>query len=725
MDLSRLLAPRSIAVVGATDREGAYSDLVLRNLAVSGFDGAVWGVNPKRSEVHGRDCFPTVSDLPEPADAVVVAVPAAVVPAAVEEAGAGGCGGAIVISAGFAEVAGGRELQQRLREAALRHDLPVCGPNGNGIIAVAARAPMWGDAVQPFEPGPVAMVSQSGNVAVNALGSRRGLRFHTVLSTGNQAVLDASDWLAALAEAEGVRSVAMFLEGDGEGRGLAEALAACAERGIGVAVLKVGSSEQGARSAAAHTAAVAGDQRVFRALVEEAGGAWARDPHELLEMAKALAEPRARVSPGAGLAVLTCSGGDSGIAADEAAETGVPLPPLSPATEAALEGLVPPEATIANPLDYTAVIWGDVERLRDIIKVVGTDPAIEQLLVLYDQPQNMFGPGGESWEAVREGIVAGAEATEASVLVSSTLPDLIDDAACEQLAAHGVAPLSGVRTAMSVARALRRPRPDAARIREIAAAADPGPVPPGAPAAAAGSGSDPPGAQAASAGSDQGWLDEVEAKGLLADAGIAVPRGAVAGDAEEAVAAWRRLAGPVALKLAAPGLLHKSEAGALALGLDDEGAIREQFDRLAAIEAPAGGRVLVERMTAPGVELLVAAHRDGVVPALAIGFGGIWTEALDDVAVVPLPVDRERARRAILSLRAAPLLTGGRGREPLDLEAVAELASRAGSVLLEAGLALLELNPVAVGPEGCVALDAVARRAGAGADLTPAAASVA
>jgi acetyl-CoA synthetase len=688
MDPSRLLAPRSIAVVGATDRPGSYADLVLRNLDANEFPGEVWGVNPKRDEVHGRRCFPSVAELPEPVDAVVIAVPAPAVPNAVREAGGSGCGGAIVISAGFAEIEAGRELQQELRETALRHDLPVCGPNGNGIIAGAARAPMWGDAVVPFEPGPVAMISQSGNVAVNALGSKRGLRFHTVISTGNQAVMDASDWLIAMAEADGVRSVAMFLEGDGEGGRLAEALAACADAAVGVAVLKVGASEAGARAAAAHTAAIAGDQKVFRALIEEAGGAWARDPHELLELAKALAEPRARVSPGAGLAVLTCSGGDSGIAGDEAERIGVPLPSLAPGTRDRLEKLLPPEATIANPLDYTAVIWGDVERLRDIIKVTGEDPSIEQLMVLYDHPQNMFGPGDESWEDVRAGIIAGAEATDASVLVSSTLPDLIDDAACEELSKRGVVPLSGVRTALSVARALRRPRGDAARIRAIAAAA---------------------GSGVADAGE---WLDEAGAKELLAQAGIAVPQGEVAADAGAAVDAWRRIGGPVAMKLSAPGLLHKSEAGALELGLNEETEIRVAFDRLAAIEAPAGGSVLVEAMATPEAELLVGARRDGVVPSLAIGFGGIWTEVMEDVAVVPLPVSPARAERAIRSLRAAQLLTGGRGRSPLDLAGAAELASRAGDVMLEHDLHLLELNPVAVGREGCIALDAVIRRAG-------------
>src|SRR5262245_63078865 len=294
MNLAPLLAPRSIAVVGATDREDSYAGNVLRNLERAGYAGDVWGVNPKREVVLGRPCVPEVAALPEPVDALVVAIPAAAVAGAVKAGAERGCAGAVVLSAGFAEVEAGREHEEELRAVAREHDLPVCGPNGNGIVAVAERAAIWGDGLTSLEPGPVAMVTQSGNVGVNALGSRRGIRWHTVVSTGNQTVCDASDWLAALALLDGVRSVALFLESDGDGERLAEALALCAEHGVGVAVLKVGSSEAGTIAAAAHTGSLTGDQRVFRALVDEAGAAWAENPHELLELARVLAEPGAR-----------------------------------------------------------------------------------------------------------------------------------------------------------------------------------------------------------------------------------------------------------------------------------------------------------------------------------------------------------------------------------------------------------------------------------------------
>ncbi len=228
-DLGRLMRPASIAVVGATDRPGSYAAETLVNLELIGFEGLVYGVNPKRSEVMGRVCVPSVAELPEAVDAVVVAIPAAGVAAAVDQAGARGCGGAVVFSAGFAEVESGRGYHDDLVAAARRHGLPVCGPNCNGIVSPHSRTALWGDAFAVAEPGPVALVSQSGNVAVNALTTRRGLRFHTVIASGNQAVLTAADYLEFLAGEPDVGAVALYLEDDG-GPGLVEGLAACAGR---------------------------------------------------------------------------------------------------------------------------------------------------------------------------------------------------------------------------------------------------------------------------------------------------------------------------------------------------------------------------------------------------------------------------------------------------------------------------------------------------------------
>jgi acyl-CoA synthetase (NDP forming) len=685
VDLSRLMRPRSIAVVGATDRPGSYGAQALLNLDAVGYPGEVWGVNPRRSSVLERPCVPSVSDLPVAVDAVLVAIPAAGVASALEEAGARGCGGAVVVSAGFAEFSGGVGLQADLVAAARRHDLPVCGPNCNGIVATHAHTALWGDALTPREPGAVALISQSGNVAVNALATRRGLRFHTVVASGNQAVLSGADYLEYLAFDEGVGSIALYLEDDG-GPGLCDGLAACASAGVRVVVLKVGSSTAGASAAAAHSGALAGDQRIFRALIEEAGAVWADDVHELLELAKTLAVPVRGHGRYDGLAIMTCSGGDSAQGADEAERLGLALPELAPATCDRLRQLLPAAATAANPLDYTAMIWGDADSLAGLVQALGADPAIGRVLVFYDQPPDLDGAIKESWDAVREGITAGAALSEAATIVSSTLPELLDDDAGWRFIQDGIPAVAGLRTGLRCAAALGRPAGDPDRLREIARAAR----------------------GVRTAGGE--WLSEHDAKELLRGAGVSVVEGRVVSDPDDAVAALGELGGHIALKLSAPGILHKSEAGAIELGLRAEAEVRSAYARLRALDGGPAASVLAERMAAPGVELIVAARADAVVPALVIGLGGVWTEMLGDVAIVPLPASAARIQTGVRSLRGAPLLTGARGSAPADLDAVARLAERVGEVLVEESLDLIELNPVFVGPNGAVAVDAIARR---------------
>ena len=683
VDLGRLMRPASIAVVGANERLGSYAAETLRNLEAAGYEGEVWGVNPNRTQALGRPCVPTIADLPTAADAVVVAIPAAGVPAVIDQAGERGCGGAVVFSAGFAEVQAGASLQQRLVDAAARHALPVCGPNCNGIVAMRSRTVLWGDAFLPREAGHVGLISQSGNVAVNALATRRGLRFHTVIASGNQAVLSAADYLEFLAGEEELDAIALYLEDDGGPR-LCDGLAACAEAGTPVAVLKVGSSEAGARAAAAHSAALAGDQRIFRSLVEEAGAAWADDVHELLELAKTLAVG-GRVERGRGVAIMTCSGGDSAQAADEAPRVGLDLPRLAPGTRRRLENLLPTAATAANPLDYTAMLWGDGPALSEIVSTLGADPAIGQVLVFYDQPPGIGGAAGESWRAVREGIIAGAALSPVSTVVSSTLPELLDDDAAWRFAQAGVPAAAGLRTGIRCAAAMAGRTGEPGRLRAIAEAA-----------------------RAARVGGtrQRWWLAEHEAKELLRGEQIEVVPGRVVVDAGDAVAALEELGAPVALKLSAAAVRHKSELGGVALGLCTGEELAGAYRRLAGVAAEHGGAVLVERMAPRGVELLVAASADAVVPAVIVGLGGTWTEVLGDVAIVPLPASAERIERALRSLRGAPLLLGARGRPPVDVAAAARLAERVGAVLLKRGLELIELNPVVVYETGAVAVDA-------------------
>ena len=688
MDLSRLLDPKSIAVVGASERAASYGGEALLNLKRIDYGGKVYAVNPGRDEVHGFDCFASLAELPEAPDAVIVAIPAEHVAAVIEQAGALGCGGAGVFAAGFSESREGEQHEAALVAAAAAHDLPVCGPNGNGIVSIASNFALWGDMVGPRDAGPVALVSQSGNVAVNAIASRRGLRLHTVVSCGNQAVLDAADYLEAFCRLDGVRSVACYLEAEGDGARWCAALEACARADVAVTILKAGSSEAGAAAAQAHTGAVAGDQRVFQAMTEAAGAAWARDPHELLETAKALAV-RGRGGLAAGVAVMTCSGGDSSVCADLAAEIGVSLPALQPETIARLEELLPSAATAANPLDYTSLLWGDPGAIEGLVRALADDPGIGRVLVLYDQPDGLDGDAVESWAQAIEGVRAATDCP-AQLIVCSTLPELMPDDVAASLIDDGIAALAGLRSGLQAIAELVKEPATPERIAAIGEACK---------------------EAAMGAGGELEWLSEHDAKSLLSSRGLAVPDGRVAGDEDDAVAALSQLGGRVAIKLSGRELRHKSELGALALDLQNEADVRAAYARLSVLPAASSASVFVEAMAEPGVEMIVAARTDAVVPALIVGLGGIWTELLSDAAVIPLPASATEVEAAIRGLRGAALLDGGRGSVKLAIGALAQFAAGVGELLLEDGLELIECNPVIVSEHGAVAADAlIARR---------------
>lgn len=677
-NLSRLFAPQSIAVVGATDRESSYGNTAVTNLIDAGFKGHLVGVHPKRDQVHGVLCVPSLADIGDPVDAVVIATPADTVPDIIETAGRIGCGGAVVFAAEFAET-GRDDRQQALIAASNKHSLPVIGPNANGIAAVHNRAPMWGDVVELGKPGGVALVSQSGNVGVTALASRRGLNWHTVVSVGNSAVVDAAAALGQLAVTDGVRSVALYLEDDGDGARWAEAFALCAERDVRIAVLKAGRSEAGAVAGGAHTASVAGDHRIFRALVEEAGGAWCHDPHELLETAKLLATPRP--TKAGALAVVTCSGGDSVITADEADRLGVRLAKFSPKTLAALVPLLPEGVVITNPLDHTNALWAEPEAVQAVVEVLADDEDINQVLYVQDTPVALPESSTVEWKATRDGLVQ-AQTPGVGKAVAAGLPELLPLYVADELAAVGVTALAGIPTALVALNAHTRESAGAERLRAIARAC-----------------SDSEGEQ---------WLAEHEGKALLSSHGVAVPKGGVARSADEAVALASQVGPRVALKVSHANVKHKTEMGGVVLGLSDSADIHAAAERLLGLVDD--GVVLVEAMAEPGVEMLVSATRDGVVPSLVVGLGGIWTELLDDVAVIPLPADAARVRAAVEELRGYTLLSGGRGKAPLAVDAICELAQSVGDALLREDLSLVEINPVIVSENEAIAVDAVVQR---------------
>ncbi|GES11005.1 hypothetical protein Amac_046020 [Acrocarpospora macrocephala] len=482
-----------------------------------------------------------------------------------------------------------------------------------------------------------------------------------------------------------------------------------------------------------------------------------------------------------GVLVVTCSGGDAATAADEAERLGVWLPQLGAATVAALGEVLPSTATAGNPLDYTAVIFGETERTADLITVGARDDAIGPVLVYYDRPARMTEDAAESWNGALDGVILAASRLDQPVIVASTLPELMPEDTAERLAEHGIVAVAGLSEGILCAGALTVPPPDAARLRSIAATmstirpkptatASSGPTSaagnrggvlesparthkcPGEASGhsgRAGDSSETSGHSAWTGGSGEasnhsawtgdssetsnhsawtgdssetsnhsawtgdssetsshsGWVAEHEAKEMLVGRGLAVPRGRVVRDVDDAMRVAGELGGPVALKVSSPFIQHKSDISALVLGVEGD-AVREAYRRVEGL----GGVVLVEEMVSPGVEVLIAVRRDGVVPVLVVALGGVWVEIFDDVVLIPLPADADRVEQAVRRLRAAPLLVGGRGRPASDIRALAEVAATVGAMALEEGLDLVELNPVFVHPDGVTVIDAVIRR---------------
>ena len=671
MDLSRLINPRSIAVVGATDRPGSYAHTTLLNLVRNGFAGTVVGVHPTRREVLSFTCVPSLLDLDGPVDAVVIATPAESVPGYLAQSRELDCGGAVVFAAGFAEI--GNDLAQaELISAA--GELPVIGPNGNGLVSVPARAALWGDAaLLPTDPGPIALITQSGNIGVVLLAHRQGLGLHSIFSVGNSAVVDTAMLIESLATTDGVRVIGAYLEGDGDGARLTRALATCAQNDVRVVFLKTGRSARGRAAGAAHTAAIAGDQKVFAALINEAGGILVREPAELIETARALAGGRRDAR---GAAVITCSGGDATLAADLAHDAGAVLADFAPQTMRELANRLPKTATATNPLDHTNLVWADTEAVAAICETVARDPAVGHLLYVQDLPPGLpDGPRAE-WDATRAGGIAGGVRARHSTLLVSTMPGQEPDDA-----------VGGLVPAMKAIAALQHPAPDPARLLEIADCAN-----------------------RANAELGAQYLAEHSAKELLSAAGIAVPKAKVVADSAAAAAAAVEIGFPVAVKVSAPGLIHKSDISALALDLPDPDSVRAAGDRLLQIPGLAPNpQLLVEAMVGPGVEVFVAAHRLGIVPCVAIGLGGIWAETLRDIRVIPLPVDVNRVVLEISRLRGAALLTGGHGQPLVAIDELAQLLVNTGDLLIGGQLTMIELNPVIVNGSTAIAVDAVIR----------------
>tara|TARA_R110000737_G_scaffold314059_3_gene323694 strand:- start:276 stop:2312 length:2037 start_codon:yes stop_codon:yes gene_type:complete len=670
--LSRILSPRAIAVIGG----GTWCEAVIRQCRNSEFDGPVWPVHPTRSEVAGLPAYPDLDALPGVPDAAFIGVNRALTVEMVGALSRMGCGGAVCFAAGFseamAELTDGADLQAQLISAA--GQMRVLGPNCYGVVNMLDGVALWPDrhGLVQRERG-VAIIGQSSNVLINLTMQQRGLPLAVVVAAGNQAQTSMADLGMTLLEDARITALGLHIEGITDLRAF-EALAARA-RALGkpIVALRVGSSEQAQEAAVSHTASLVGSDAGARALLARLGIAQVETATDLAEVLKLLHVTGGLAS--ARVASASCSGGEASLMADIGALAGVTFPPLEPGQRTALSAALGPKVALANPLDYNTYIWGDEAASTACFSALAQGPQALTCVVLDLPRTDRF--TAPDYEVVLRAVRATHKATGRPMAVVSLLAEGLPEAVSEALIADGIVPLCEMGAAL--------------RAISAAASAAPGQTPQ--PVLLPGQGTAPR------------TLSEAEAKALLQTAGLRVPRSQRAQDPEQAGKVAEGIGFPVVLK--GEGVAHKTEAGAVILGLDSAEAV------CAAARAMPCNSFLVEEMVSGTVaELLLGVTRDpahGFV--LTLGLGGILTELIADTTSLLVPSTREEVQTALLSLRTGALLTGYRGRPRADMAAILDVVMAVQCFVTDhaAGLHEIEINPLMCLPKGAVAADALIR----------------
>ncbi len=693
VQLRRFFQPRSVALVGATDHSG-WSQNVFANLLAFGGQPP-YCVHPRYQVVHGQPAYRSLRDLPEPVDLAFVMVPALHVASVAEEAAEVGIRHLIVLSAGFSETGPeGAALEDQLLAIARKHGLTVLGPNGNGFVNLAAHIIPYGLPVTPpLLAGPVGVVLQSGALASAflAFAQAHAIGLSLLVSMGNEAMISATDVIDYLLEDEETRVIALFLESIRHPEELRRVAAKALACNKPLLALKVGRSALSSQTALAHTGALVGNHAVNVAAFRQLGIIPVSSMEELLITAGLLGYI-GRLS-GRRFGVVTPSGGACDLLSDRAEDEGIVFPPFAQETIDRLETLLPPFSTVQNPLDVTGYVVVDRLLTQRALEVVVEDPGLDGVLCLVDPPRvepAQPEPLLERYDLLGKVV---REARLPVVVLSNTCLDLtpFGRAVAERIGVHFVAGIEHGMRALSNALWWTEAR-SALQARPLAPGAQPTislDAPP------------------------RGVWSEVQARQLLQSVGVPVVPGVLVTDAEAAVAAAQTFAAPVALKVQASAITHKSDVGGVLLNLRSEEEVRQGFQTLmermqARFPALAPDGVLVSPMRPTGTELLVGIVCDQVWgPFLTVGLGGVWTEVLKDMSMRVLPVDREDIYGMLRELRGFPLLTGTRGQQPADLAALVEVIFQVSLVAqaLRADLAALELNPLLVSGALVEALD--------------------
>lgn len=667
--LFRLLNPKSIAVIGG----GAWCASIIGAAHKIGFQGDIFPVHPSGKEIAGLKAYERLEEWPGDIDAAFIGINRHATIEAVEVLRGLGAGGAVCFASGYteasAEDASGRGLQARLVAAA--GDMPILGPNCYGFINALDGAAIWPDqhGCVPVETG-VAILTQSSNMAINLTMQQRGLPIAFMGTCGNMAQVSQAEMAEALLDDDRITAIGLHIEGFSDLRAWEKLAAKAWEKSVPVVALKVGVSDQAKMATVSHTASLAGSDAGAQALLDRLGFPRVHDLSGFLEALKLL--HMSGPLPSNRLASISCSGGEASLMADTAHARNVAFPPLNDRQRKDLAEALGPMVALANPLDYHTYIWRDTEAMTRAWGAM-VDPDIALTMSIVDYPVTDF----SDWDCTVKAAIGAHQNTGGRFAVVSSLPELMPKEIADQLEAGGVAPLSGLREAVTAAEAAASIRAPETVLLLLAGEER-----------------------------DAQVLTEAEAKAELEAFGLDIPQSLTAGSACEAGKAASGMSGPLVLK--GLGIAHKSEAGAVKLGL-----AANQVEQAA--QAMPTDSFLVEEMITDGVaELLIGVTRD---PAhgfiLTLAAGGVLTELLADSTSLLVPASRDSLKQSLTCLKTWPLLQGFRGKPAASVEAVLDsIEALQAYVLANADtLSEAEINPLICTPDRAVAADALIRKA--------------
>jgi len=682
-----MLEARSVAVVGASVREGSVGNQSVVELIEGGFDGRIVPVNPKYNEILGLPCVGSVAEIAEPVDLVILAVSNALLEEQLRLAAEAGAGSAVIFASGYEELRDGvPPLTERLAAIARDAGMAVCGGNCMGFANLERRVRALGFYEPKDAPvGGVTFLSHSGSAFSAMIHNDRALGLNLAVSAGQEFVTTVADYLAYALGLESTKGVGLFIETVRDPNGFRSALGLAEERDIPVVALKVGREERTRELVAAHSGALAGEDGAYEALFDAYGVSRVESLDEMADTLALFAAGR-RAGPGA-LASVHDSGGERALLVDAAASVGVPLAEISDETSKRMEALLDPGLPPVNPLDFWGTGRDSHEIITGCVRALLEDPAVAALAFSVDLTSEDY---------PEMGYVAMARETfpetDKPFAMLSNFSSGIDRSDSKLLDGDGIPVLEGTLTGLAAFKHLFAYRDFRARA----------PVSGGSPA------SDEVRERWLARLSTGKPFDELEGLALLADYSIPVVEGVRVETLEEAIAGAERIGFPVALKTAAPGVQHKSDVGGVRLGVDDSPSLRDAYGDL---ERRLGPQVTVSRMAPPGVEIALGAVRDPQFgPLVLVGAGGVLVEVLKDRRLAMPPLDETRARWCVDRLEIRSLLDGVRGQPLADVDALARAIVALSWLAHDLGdhLEALDANPIICGPDGCVAVDALA-----------------